>query len=101
MEDFVSFNINGKDFESKFYNMVEGIEEEYRILRKNFERLEAIEPNPKSFEFAKWISKIYLCCEEFYLDFDPKDPPDFPFAKNEKQLQDAVANIIPQIQKYF
>jgi hypothetical protein len=54
-----------------------------------------------SFEFAKWISEIYLYCDEFYSDFDEKNLPDFPFAKNEKQFRDALTDIFPQIQKYL
>jgi hypothetical protein len=85
--------------DSKFCKMVEGIKEECSIVRKNFKRLKTLEPNPKSFEFAKWTSEIYLCCDEFYPDFDPKDPPDFSFAKNEEQFRATVANIMPQIQE--
>jgi len=100
IEDFLSFKINGEKFESKFCSIVEAIEKECLLLTKDYERLKTIEPNPISFEFAKWISEIYLCCDEFYPDFDEKDPPDFPFAKNEEQFRDAVTNIFPQIQKY-
>ena len=97
IEDFLSFKINGEKFESKFCSIVEAIEKECLLLTKNYERLKTIEPNPISFEFAKWISEIYLCCDEFYPDFDEKDPPDFPFAKNEEQFRDAVTDIFPQI----
>ena len=43
---------------------------------------------------------FYLCCDEFYPDFGEKDPPDFPFAKNEEDFRNAVNDIFPQIQKY-
>jgi len=101
IKDFLSFKIDGKKFESKFCNMVEAIEKECRLLRKNYKKLKTIQPNSRSFEFAKWISEIYLYCDKFYPYFDEKDPPDFPFAKNEKQFRDAVTDILPQIQKYF
>ena len=100
IEDFLSFKINGKTFESKFCSMVEAIEKKCRLLTKNYEMLKNIKPSSISFEFAKWISEIYLCCDEFYPDFDEKDPPDFPFAKNEEDFRNAVADIFPQIQKY-
>jgi hypothetical protein len=32
---------------------------------------------------------------------DKKDPPDFPFAKTEEQLRDAVKSVFPENQKYF
>ena len=101
IEDFLSFKINGKKFESKFCSMVEAIEKECLLLTKNYERLKTIELNPISFGFAKWISEIYFCCDELYSDFDKKDPPDFPFAKTEEQLRDAVKSLFPEIQKYF
>jgi hypothetical protein len=101
MENFVRFKINGKDFYDKFCNMVEEIEKECRLLEQDFERLETIEPNPNSTDFAKWISEIYLCCDEFYPDFDPNNPPSFQFAKSEKDWRDIVTDMIPQIQKYF
>jgi hypothetical protein len=63
--------------------MVEAIEKRYLLLTKNYEKLKNIKPSSISFEFAKWISEIYLWCDEFYSDFDEKDPLDFSFAKNE------------------
>ena len=87
MEDFVSFNINGKEFDSKFCKMLEAIEEECRMLPKNFERLKTIELNQKSFVFAEWTSKIYLGCDEFYPDFDPNDPSHLQFAKDEEEFR--------------
>ena len=100
LEDFLSFKIDTKTFDSKFCNLVEAIEKKSDLLIKNYEALNTIKPNSVSFNFAKWISEIYLCCDEFYTDFDEKDPPDFTFAKNEEDLRNAVTNILPQIQKY-
>ena len=100
IENFLSFKINGKTFESQFSSMVQAIEKKCRLVTKNYEMLKNTKPSSVSFEFAKWISEIYLCCEEFYPDFDKKDPPDFLFAKNEEDFQDAVADIVSQIKKY-
>ena len=100
IEDFLNFKINGETFESEFSKMVEAIEKKCLLLTKNYELVKNIKPSSISFEFAKWISEIYLCCDEFYPDFDPKDPPDFTFAKNEEDFRNAVADIFPQIQKY-
>lgn len=100
IEDFLSVKIDGKTFESKFSSLVEAIEKKCLLLTKNYEILKNIKPSSISFEFAKWISEIYLCCDEFYPDFDEKDSPDFPFAKNEEDFRNAVADIFPQIQKY-
>ena len=101
IEDFLSFKINGKDFESKFSNLVEAIEKEHLLIAKDYERVKNLKVSSLSFEFAKWISEIYLYCDEFYPDFDNSDPPNFPFAKNEEYFRNAVSNIYPQIQKYF
>ena len=100
IEDFLSFKINGKTFDSKFCNIVLEIEEKCNLLDKNYEMLKNIKPNPISFDYAKWISEIYLCCDEFYPDIDEKDPRNFTFAKNEEDLRNAVADIFPQIKKY-
>ena len=100
IKDFLNFKIDGEEFDKKFCSMVEAIEKKCLLLTKNYEMLKNIKPSSISFEFAKWISEIYLCCDEFYPDFDEKDPPDFPFAKNEEDFRNAVADIFPQIQKY-
>jgi len=51
----------------------------FKINGKKFERLKSIKP-----------SGIY---------FDEKDPPDFPFAKNEEDFRNAVSDIFLQLQK--
>lgn len=100
MNDFLSFKITGKIFDSNFCNMVKAIEKESRLVIKNYEILKNVKPSSISFDFTKWISEIYLCCDEFYPDFDEKNPPDFPFAKDEEDFRNAVTDIFPQIQKY-
>lgn len=45
IKDFLSFKINDKTFESKFYSMVEAIEEKCRLLTKNYEMLKNIKPS--------------------------------------------------------
>ena len=100
IKDFLNYKIDGKEFDQKFSKMVTVIEKKSNLLFKNYEKLKRIEPSPHSFGFGTWISEIYLCCDEFYPDFDEKDPPDFPFAKNEEDFRNAVADIFPQIQKY-
>lgn len=75
--------------------MVKAIEKKCRLLTKNYEMLKNIKPRSISFEFAKWISEIYLCYDQFYRDFDEKNPPDFPFAKNEEDFRNAIDDIFP------
>ena len=62
--------------------------------------LKNIKPSSISFEFAKWISEIYLCCNEFYENYDVTKEKD-PVLKTEEQLRDAVKSLLPEIQKYF
>ena len=51
--------------------------------------------------FGAWISEIYLyCSDDFIANFNEQDRIDFPFAKDEKQLREAVAKLLPEIQKY-
>jgi len=72
------------------------------LLFKNYEELKFIEPSPRSFGFGTWISEIYLCCNEFYSDFnEEEDRKQIPFGKTEEQLLDAVKSLFPEIQKYF
>jgi len=82
----VSFNINGKEFESKFTKMFRAIEREFAMLRTDFERLSTFQPNPKFFGFPVWISEIELGCDEFYPDFEPQDQVEFGFARDEENF---------------
>jgi hypothetical protein len=81
IEDFLSFKINGKQFDKKFCSMLQAIEKKSRLLHKNYEILKDIKPSDISVDFGQPISEIYLCCDEFYPDFDEKDPPDFSICK--------------------
>lgn len=101
IEDFLSFKITGKEFDNQFCKLVKEVEKACRFLLTDDEVLKKIKSKQISFDFARWISEIYLCCDEFYPDFDSQDPPDFPFAKNEDQLRASVNDILPEIQKYF
>ena len=100
IENFLNFKIDGKEFDKKFSKMVRVIEKKCRLLFQNYEELKNIEPNPRSVGFAEWISEIYLCCEEFYKDYDLSKGED-PALKTEEQLRDAVRSLFPEIQKYF
>jgi len=101
MENFVNLKINGKEFVSQFNKTHRTNQETIKVLKTDLKQLNTFQPNPKSFGFTEWISEIDLGCDEFYSDFDSKDSPDFPFAKNEDQFRTFIADIIPQIQKYF
>jgi hypothetical protein len=81
--------------------MVRVIEKKSTLLSKNYEELKRIEPNSMSLEFGTWISEIYLCCNEFYPTFKEEERAEILFAKTEEQLQHAVKNLFPEIQKYF
>lgn len=80
--------------------MVEAIEKKCLLLTKNYEILKNIKPTSISFKFATWISDIYFHCDEFYPDLEENDRSDLPYAKNEEDFRNAVADIFPQIQKY-
>jgi len=98
IKDFLNFKIDGKEFDNKFSNIVTVIEKKSRLLSKNYEELKRIEPSSMSLGFGTWISEIYLCCNEFYSDFnEEEDRTQIPFAKTEEQLRDAVADIFQQI----
>lgn len=102
IKDFLNFKIDGKEFDNKFSKMVTVIEKKSRLLSKNYEELKRIEPSSMSLGFGTWISEIYLCCNEFYSDFnEEEDRTQIPFAKTEEQLRDAVKSLFPEIQKYF
>ena len=100
IKDFLNSKIDGKEFDNKFSKMVTEIEKKSNLLFKNYEELKRIEPSPRSLGFEKWISEIYLCCNEFYEDYDLNEGED-KFLKTEEQLWDAVKSLFPEIQKYF
>ena len=80
--------------------MVTVIEKKSSLLFKKYEELKRIEPNPRSFGFGTQISEIYLCCNEFYEDYELNEGKDLAL-KIEEQLRDAVKSLFPEIQKYF
>ena len=80
--------------------LVTEIEENSRLLFKNYEELTRLEPSSMSLGFGAWISEIYLYCNEFDSDFNEEEAQ-IPFAKTEKQLRDAVTSLFSKIQKYF
>ena len=101
IKDFLNYKIGGKEFDNKFSKMVTVIEKKSSLLSKNYQELKCIEPSSMSLGFGTWISEIYLCCNEFYSDFnEEEDRTEIPFAKTEEQLRDAVKSLFPEIQKY-
>ena len=100
IKDFLNSKIDGKEFDKKFSKMVTVIEKKSSLLFKNYEELKRIEPSSISLGFGTWISEIYLCCNEFYQDYDLNEGED-PALKTEEQLRDAVKSLFPEIQKYF
>lgn len=102
IKDFLSLRINAKEFEIKFCDLVKLNEKISTSISRNEEKLEQFMPNYKSYGFGAWISEIYLyCSDDFISNFNEQDSIDFPFAKNEKQLREAVAKFLPEIKKYF
>ena len=71
------------------------------MLKTDLKKLNTFQPNPKSFGFTEWTSEIELGCDEFYPDFEPHDHVEFGFARDEENFRTFIADIIPQIQKYF
>ena len=79
----------------KFSEMVTVIEKKSSLLFKNYEELKRIEPSPRSLGFGRWISEIYLCCNEFYEDYDLNEGED-PALKTEEQLRNAVKSLFKE-----
>lgn len=100
MESFIDLKMNGNDFRSHFQKIYETNEERIKVVETDIEQLETFEPNPKSFGFSEWISEIDLGCDELYFDFQPEDLIGLPFARDEENFRNFVANIRPEIQKY-
>ena len=101
IRDFLNLKINGEIFEKTFYKMYQTIEKQCNLLDKDYEKLKNIQPNPLSGDFTKAIENIWWCCEDFYPDFDEKDPPEDPYAKNETDFRNAVASFFPQLEAYL
>jgi hypothetical protein len=100
IRDFLNSKIDGKEFDEKFSTMFKVIEKRSRLLFQNYDELKLLKPSSRSLGFGRLISEIYLCCEEFYEDYDVSEGED-PALKTEKQLRDAVTSLFPEIQKYF
>lgn len=98
---FVNSKIDGGTFVNHYLEIFYFNEKVVGNLEKDFKRLASVQLNLKSSGFTKWTSELELCCDEFYPDFEAQDNVRFRFAKNEEQLRAAVANLIPQIEKYF
>lgn len=58
IEDFLSFQIIGKTFESKFCSIIKAIKKKSRLLTKNYEMLKTIKPSSISFEFVEKYNAI-------------------------------------------
>jgi len=101
MKSFVDLKIDGKQFVSQFNKLHGSNQEAVKFLETDLKQLNTFELNPKSFGFSEWTSEIDLACDEFYPDFQPQDQVEFAFARDEENLRTFVANIIPEIQKYF
>ena len=101
MKSFVDLKIDGKQFVSQFNKLHGSNQEAVKILKTDLKQLNTFELNPKSFGFTEWTSEIDLACDEFYPDFQPQDQVEFAFARDEENFRTFVANIIPEIQKYF
>ncbi len=99
IKDFLNSKIDGKEFDKKFSKMVTVIEKKSSLLSKNYEELKCIETSPRSIGFGRQISEIYLCCNEFYEDYDLTERED-PALKTEEQLRNAVKSLFTEIQKY-
>ena len=100
IKDFLTFQIDAKEFDEKFSKKVAVIEKKNRVLGQNYGELKRIELTPRSLGFGEWISEIYLCCNEFYEEYNPNEGKD-PALKTEEELRDAVTSLLPEIQKYF
>ena len=99
MENFVNFEINGKQFRDKFRILHKSIQNSVEIMENNLTELNNLELDPKSFGFTEWTSEIDLGCDEFYPDFKPET--NFQFARDEENFRDFVAQIIPKIEEYL
>lgn len=101
MKSFVDLKITGEQFVSQFSKLHRSNEEAVKFFETNPEQLNTFKLNPKFSGLTKWTSEINLCCDEFYPDFQPQDQVEFAFARDEENLRTVVANVIPELQKYF
>ena len=101
LKRFVDLKINGKQFVSQFNELHKSNQQGVKVLKTDLKQLTTFELNPKSFGFTEWTSEIALACDEFYPNFEPQDQIKFAFARDEENLRAFVADILPEIQKYF
>ena len=94
MQDFFDGRISIQKFEIKFFKIQEAIERADKMMENN---LIVLEPDPKSFEFARLITIMFLYCEAFYDSPDELNDLDV----SEKKLQNFVEKTIPKIKTFY
>nr|WAK84913.1 hypothetical protein [Amicula sp. isolate GU52X-4 cfCalB7]WAK84979.1 hypothetical protein [Amicula sp. isolate GU52X-4 cfCalB7] len=100
MKNFVDLKIDGKQFVSQFMKLYKSNQQDCRIFKTDLKQLSTFKLKPESFGFSRWPSELELCCDEFYPDLQPQDRVEFKFARDEENLRNFVATIVPEIKKY-
>ena len=94
MQKFVSHELTGAEFVSKFFFKILNDRKESSILKKDFKRQAKLELNPKSYQFSEIIDNFYLALEAFDEEPEPED-------LTEDQLRQIVKDVLPRVEKYF
>lgn len=97
MNDFLDAKICGRQFDEKFTQMFTKIED--HPLVESYEGIKNLKLSPNSLGFEDLVYHIYVCCEEFFDEYDPKEEFD-PVLRTEEQLREDVKNVLPKMQKY-
>lgn len=97
MQKFVSHELTGREFVDHFYFKLLNDIDEWNLLKKDFQKQEKLELNPKSYQFSKIISDFYFVLEAF----DEEPEPDDSNFLSENELRQLVKDVLPRVKKYF
>lgn len=84
-------------FVDHFYFKLLNDIDEANLLKEDFQKQEALELNPKSYQFSKIISDFYFALEAY----DEKPEPDDSNFLSENELRQLVKDVLPRVEKYF
>lgn len=80
-------------FVDHFYFKLLNDIDEANLLKKDFQKQETLELNPKSYQFSKIISDFYFALEAYDEEPEPDDSP----LLSENELRQLVKDVLPRV----
>jgi len=97
MQNFIAGKIDAEEFRIKFFKIYKTEGDTLETLKKDFEKLEIFEPDPKSKGFSDLMVTVFDDCDRFQPDSTRREN----YEIGENQFQNHVKDALLQIQKYL